>query len=379
MAQRVRVDLSRFLQSGWQSWSGHTPQIFGIPPCNVPPKDSTVFFSPKYVSITHKKPVTGWCSWYTYGESITERRILRQAQWMKRFNDRLQPKHRCLETVLIDDGWCRWGDWLNEHSKKFPHGLHFLSKTIRELGLRPGIWISPFLVDPNATIVQTHPEWIVRQNGRPVDGLRLLPFGHYLPWKKYILDVTQRECLEYIHSVVRHLLTTCRFSLIKLDFLYGIYAHPAFSTQQADLFLRSFLQTFKKRYPHVYTIACGCPLLPALGVVDSMRIGPDSTLDPFLPFKLPDYISSYYRNHIVLPTLENRVWTQKFWNVDLDVFLCKAYNAMTEAEQIRIFQLFTTSQGNMFLGEDLTTLTKREIQECVLPLLEKKLPYNKRK
>jgi hypothetical protein len=65
--------------------------------------------------------------------------------------------------------------------------------------------------------------------------------------------------------------------------------------------------------------------------------------------------------------------------VDLDVVLCKDYDDRTAPEWTTLLRLFATAHGNIFLGDKLTSLTKSEIRECVLPLLEKKLPYNKRK
>ena len=49
--------------------------------------------------------------------------------------------------------------------------LGALAARIEGLGMTPGIWTAPFLVDRHSKIAKSHPEWILRdERGKPVRG-----------------------------------------------------------------------------------------------------------------------------------------------------------------------------------------------------------------
>ena len=347
---------------GWQSWSYNTNSFFKLPQLNFNPRSNSKFVS-KLKLNKLKKPAYGWCSWYAYGWDINEEKILKHANWI--FENKTIP----LEYILIDGGWNLWGDWLEEDYNKFPNGIKNTADKIKSLGLKPGIWIAPFLVHPKSNIATNHPEWLVKKDGKFVEGLRLTPFDKYLPYRKYILDIKNSKVLSYIDHSIKYLVNTCGFELIKLDFLYGIYFNPNITSTEADNFLNNFLDKIKKNYPHVYTIACGCPLLPAIGVVDSMRIGLDTSISPFLKFLSIPLLLRWYLNHRVIPTIVNRLWTQKFWNIDPNVFMCKKNLGLSPTLLIKFRSVIKLGKGNMFLGDDLTKLSNKRIKKIYLSLV----------
>ncbi|MBN1559226.1 alpha-galactosidase, partial [candidate division KSB1 bacterium] len=84
--------------------------------------------------------VNGWCSWFYTYESVTEEEVIRNAEYAARM---LKPFG--FEYVQVDEGYQRWhGDW--EGNEKFPHGMGWLAEHIRELGLKPGLWIAPYII-----------------------------------------------------------------------------------------------------------------------------------------------------------------------------------------------------------------------------------------
>ena len=65
-----------------------------------------------------KKPIKGWCSWYAYGENISEEKILLNAIKINDFFSGSDKKY-----TLVDDGWTKCGDWKTYSSKRFPKGM----------------------------------------------------------------------------------------------------------------------------------------------------------------------------------------------------------------------------------------------------------------
>ncbi|HET7099465.1 MAG TPA: glycoside hydrolase family 36 protein [Patescibacteria group bacterium] len=362
------TDLKNLLNTGWQSWSTKTIEkaLFKLPTFNYSPIDInqtnlSEISIPKFL----KKPVTGWCSWYAYGWDINETKILKQAEWISK-NKQLPLKY-----ILIDGGWCTWGDWLDEDNRRFPNGLKTTVKKIKDLGLSAGIWVAPFLIHPRSNVAKNNPNWLVRKNGKLVDGLKLTPWNLPMKFKRWILDIKNPEVQEYLSKAIEYLVHECGVELLKLDFLYGIYFNPNFEAKEADMHLRRFLLKIKDKYPQVYTIGCGCPLIPAVGAVDSMRIGPDSIVSPFLKFNSIVRIVDRYIFGYTIKTLESRIWTKDFWNVDLDSFVCRKLSGLSENQILKHRSLIKMSGGNTFLGDDLTKLPKKRLNKYIIPLFAK--------
>lgn len=353
---------------GWQSWSVSGKKWLLSINCLYPPSIKFNFPKLNFKKIKLKKPAYGWCSWYAFGRNINETNILRQTNWLsKRKNQKLLP----IEYVLIDDGWCDWGDWLIVNKNKFPNGLKKVSQKIKKTGMKPGVWIAPFLVDPKSTIVTTRPDWLAKNNGMLVEGLNMTKWDRFFPYKKWILDIRNDKVQEYFDRCLKFLIVDCGFELIKLDFLYSIYFIPGISFGEAHSYLRKYLKKIKKEYPNVYTIASGCPFLPAVGVVDSMRVGPDTSISPFVKFMIPNIISNWYLKWKVIPAITKRLWTKKFWNIDPDVYICRK-NFGFSTKLLKSFQrIIKSGEGNIFLGDDLTVLPSKKIKKYLAPLFKR--------
>ena len=115
----------------------------------------------------HLNPVAnGWCSWSYAYEGITETEMQRVAAFAARH---LRPYG--LEYIQVDDGFYRaFGDW--EGNEKFPHGMKWLAERIRELGLKPAIWLAPYVISEGTDVHVNHPDWLLRK-----------PNGHFLQAK----------------------------------------------------------------------------------------------------------------------------------------------------------------------------------------------------
>jgi alpha-galactosidase len=341
----------KLIISGWQSWTPCKIQSLQISrPCD---------FSPQKVKSWNlvpasrlKKPVKGWCSWYAYGFNISEKKIIDNAICLKK----LWPGED--KYVLIDGGWTKDGDWENADTVKFPKGMKYMATQIKKIGLRPGIWISPFLADPNSEIVNKHPEYFIKKDGQFINGFNLFPFQFPFINQKYILDLEKPEVLAYLRECIHKIIVDWGYELLKLDFLYAIYFNPKYKTPDIpDQILTDFLTYIKRTYPNIYTIGCGCPLGPAAGLTDAMRISNDITtpqLDNLWPI---NSIVNSQKLHQLEQNLKYRKDFSKIWNIDPDVFVGRKSSGLSNNQIKKLYSLIENSKGLFFLGDDLTKPT----------------------
>lgn len=95
---------------------------------------------PSRETITQPAPI-GWCSWYAYYAGVSEQDI------QKNVNE-MEGDLEALQWVLLDDGYqAHMGDWLTP-SERFANGVKALIKDIKARGKKPGIWLAPFIAQP---------------------------------------------------------------------------------------------------------------------------------------------------------------------------------------------------------------------------------------
>lgn len=180
-----------------------------------------------------------------------------------------------VQLVEVGDGYqVAAGDW-TECNGAFPHGMKWLADRIHEAGFKAGLWLAPFAVLQTSRLFQDHPDWLLRDGeGRVVSG------GRHPDWNDelYGLDVTHPEVGEWLRGLFRTVVEEWGYDYVKLDLLYcaalpGRHHDQAATRAQA---LRRGLEIIRATVGDRLMMAGGCPLGPAIGVVDGMRVGPDA-------------------------------------------------------------------------------------------------------
>ncbi len=296
----------------------------------------------------------GWCSWPAFGQRVSEQDVLRQVAWLREHREDVP-----LEVVQVDDGWEQAvGDWTA--NERFPHGMAWLAEEIRRAGFTPGLWLAPFIAHPRSRLAQDHPEWILRDgHGRPASaGLSSVGVCHGL-------DLTRADVQEHLRRLVARVAPEWGYAYLKLDFLYGA-ALPG-QRRRADLTraqaLRRGLEIVRQAAgPEAFLLGCGCPLGPAIGLVDAMRVGADVA-----PHWRPRQgaLTPLVRSDPSFPGTANtvrntltRAWThRRLWLNDPDpLILRRSGNRMSEAEVRSMTAVAALSGGSWVLGDDLAGL-----------------------
>ncbi|MGE5645286.1 MAG: alpha-galactosidase [Acidobacteriota bacterium] len=211
-----------------------------------------------------------WSSWTSYYAEVTEKDIIRNADWLA---EHLRPYG--FEYVQLDDGYDRGPDgehyWIEKWNReKFPHGPKWLADYIKSKGLRAGLWLVP---NAYAGAVKEHPEWYVR------DKQGKLILDYHTP----SLDSSNPEVLAFLKKMFTTL-NGWGFEYYKFD---GEHAMPARvpSLDKEKLYSKADpVAAFRKRMevireaigPKTFIEECpaGTPL-DAIGYVNSYFNGHD--------------------------------------------------------------------------------------------------------
>jgi alpha-galactosidase len=207
-----------------------------------------------------RPPPTAWCSWYHYFERVTQADIEENLRAIDELG-------LDVDVVQIDDGYeAGIGDWLRL-SDRFP-SLRAVVDHIRGAGRRAGIWVAPFLVGERSELARQHPDWLL---GGAFAGTG---WGDQ---QLAALDVTHPGAEAYLREVFGTF-RDLGIDYFKIDFIYagameGRRAEPGVSGVEA---YRRGLDIIREAIgPDAYLLGCGAPILPSVGLVDAMRVGPD--------------------------------------------------------------------------------------------------------
>ena len=317
----------------------------------------------------HINSPTGWCSWYQYFDKVSAQDIRSNLQAASALRPNLP-----LDVIQIDDGFeSTVGDWFS-FSPSFPDGVAPLASEIRTAGFTPGLWLAPFIIDPSSQLARQHPEWLLRSRfNRPVNA------GYVWNRLNTALDLTRPEALDYASEVVQTAVHTWGFPYLKLDFLYaaalpGNYYDPTRTRAQA---LRHGLQALRLAAgPQTFLLGCGCPLGPAIGLVDAMRIGADVAPDweptrngvKFFFRSEPDYPSA---RNAVQNVLTRSALHRRWWANDPDCLLLRPDTNLTIDEVQSLAVAASLTDGLIFVSDNLEKLPpdRLRLAQMLLPPL----------
>jgi hypothetical protein len=238
----------------------------------------------------------GYCTWYSkpHGGASDEKAVVELADFVAK-----ELKPFGMSVVQIDD---KWQDGLERngparrflHAKPngpYPHGMQPVAERLRQLGLTAGIWFLPFASDYLDPEFKDRQEWFMRRlDGKPYE----------TQWGNTSLDLTRPEVRDYLADIARTL-HGWGFNYFKMDGLWTgtvsaqIYVNdgyrddhlgdnaPFYDPTQTNIeALRNGLRLLRQAAgPDVFFSGCNVSqnmrtLGGCMGLVDSMRIGPDN-------------------------------------------------------------------------------------------------------
>ena len=327
---------------------------------------------------TGRSAPTGWSSWYYYFSRVTEDDITENVTALRSLRGDLP-----IQVVQIDDGYqTAVGDWLAVN-QQFPHGMKAQADRIRSAGYRPGLWIAPFTVAANSRLAREHPEWLVHdRDGHPVKG------GKNWDTHLYGLDTSHPGARAWLRDTFETIVHAWGFDYLNLDFLASgaLLGERHDATVTRARALRDGLELIRDVVGEgTFLLGCGCPVLSAVGIVDGMRIGPDSA--PYWPPRSKGFSAPPGDEH-ALPSLEGairntitRAWMHPaLWINDPDRLLLRERHSELTMDEVRVFASAIGLTGGMVMLSDRLshlTLERLSIASKLIPgMPERALPTN---
>ncbi len=318
--------------------------------------------------VASQAPV-GWCSWYHFYQRIEPATVERAVAALQTVRDQVP-----VEVVQIDDGYqSAVGDWLIP-APAFTGRMSALATSIQEAGFRPGLWLAPFIVTPKAQVARDHPDWLLRDaRGAPVNAGFL--------WRSFTraLDLTHPGVQDYLRQVVETVVHRWGYTYLKLDFLYAgaLPGRRHDPTRTRPQVLRHGLRLIRESAGETaFLLGCGCPLGPAVGLVDAMRIGPD--IAPHWHPRLYG-LSRPWRGKVSYPAAANAVrntltraaYHRRLWWNDPDCVLVRVRDTrLTDREVQGWLSVVGLCGGLLVWSDDLEAVPpeRRQWLAALLPI-----------
>ncbi|MBI5824354.1 MAG: alpha-galactosidase [Chloroflexi bacterium] len=248
-----------------------------------------------------------WCSWYSLYTTINET-ILHQTF------DLLGDLP--FDVLQVDDGWQQdIGDW--QANEKFPSGMAALAEKIKSTGRRAGLWLAPLLVSSSSQLFREHSDWLLRDEKGGFVSTGYNYWGHDL----YALDATHPDAISWLVALLKQV-RRWGFDYYKLDFLYaGAMKGRRYKDMPRETAYREALGVMREAMgAGAFFLTCGTPILPALGMCDAIRIGPD------VSHEWENHRNEYLLQNFSTPgtknairTVVNRLWLKSLIHIDPDV------------------------------------------------------------
>jgi alpha-galactosidase len=167
-----------------------------------------------------------------------------------------------IELFVLDDGWFgernddkgSLGDWF-DNKEKLPNGIKGLSEKIEKLGMKFGLWFEPEMVCKDTKVFNEHPDWIIATPNRTPSHGR----------NQYILDFSREEVVDYVFSLMDHILSNSKISYIKWDMNRNMterYSLGVEIDQQGEVGHRYIVGVYKlydrliEKYPTILFESC---------------------------------------------------------------------------------------------------------------------------
>jgi len=213
--------------------------------------------------------------------------------------------------------------------------MNALAEKIKSTGRRAGLWLAPLIATKSSRLFHKHTDWFLRDpRGRLVSA----GFGWGEPL--YALDTTHPGVTLWLVALMKQV-RAWGFDYLKLDFLYaGALKGKRFQDMPREAAYRECLRIMREALgADAFLLTCGTPILPAIGLCDAIRIGPD------VSYKWENYRDANLLYNPTIPgtrnairTSVNRLWLQTLLHIDPDVVYFESKENSLTKEQKSLLQ-----------------------------------------
>lgn len=320
----------------------------------------------KNMNVEDVKPrIKGMCnSYYWNGNKIDETIINNELDSIERLPGKLD-----LDYFQLDAGYTDYfGDW-TDYKKRFPNGFEPIVKRINSLGYKPGIWISPFAINPATKLHDHHPSWLLRGDHKThFEGRFTSPVDTLMDVLDLeVLDPTKQEVKDYLADVFGHF-RELGFKLFKIDFMYPLCLSKKYSkpvTRARALY--EGIKHIKDVLGDECTILTGITQIsPIVGLADFVRTGID-TLNPFV-CGLPGVnrmVNEFMLERNIKETEARLFLNGKVWRGDPDVLVFRKDTGLSPGIIKRHKDLTLKNDLSLWIGDSIAKMDAQTQKDLV--------------
>ncbi|NVM02751.1 MAG: alpha-galactosidase [Candidatus Helarchaeota archaeon] len=324
-------------------------------------------------TIQWDKVPTGYCTWYIYFHKINEEECIKNLNFLAERRDPIP-----ITYFQLDDGYQKTiGDW--EANEKFPDGMKKFVDKIEKKGFKAGLWLAPFFVGKKSMLYKKHPNWILRNNkGKPVVVTKNPAWGYRNTI--YALDCSHPEVHEWLRELFTKITKEWGFKCIKIDFIFGACATTNYYNKKmtrAQVY-RKGLEIIREAIgPDVLLLGCGAPIGPSIGLVNAMRVSPDThtSWDPWYAKLLRKRIRLHGVPCVVNAMRNNMrafFMHKKFWINDPDCLMVRLENTNLSEEEVKSeITCIGLLNGYYFLSDNFSYVDDKQVS-----LVKKFFPFD---
>ena len=297
-----------------------------------------------------------WCSWYSLYTAIDEKILYQSFDLLGDLP---------FEVLQVDDGWQQdIGDW--EVNAKFPSGMNALAEKIKSTGRRAGLWLAPLIAAKSSRLFRTHQDWFLRDEKG-----RLVSAGFNWGQELFALDSTHPDVISWLVALMK-LVRRWGFDYFKLDFLYaGALKGKRHNDMPREAAYRECLRYMREAMGEgAFFLTCGTPIIPALGMCDAIRIGPD------VSHEWENYRNETLLKNFTTPgtknairTVVHRLWLKPLVHIDPDVEYFESKENSLEDEhklQLQDLALICDFKATSDLPQWMTPDEREQVRKFLL-------------
>lgn len=299
------------------------------------------------------KPIIGWSSHLKTNNGINESSLKSSLEEYTSIEKKIDFFH-------INEGYQKFiGDWLEPNKEKFPNGIESISKKIKEKGLKPSIWIAPFICEKDSLIFKNHKEWLIKDEYNE-------PISYGNKWSGfYALDIYNKDFINYLKKVFNTYLIDWNFDMIKVDYLYVACAKARDNKTRGQI-MYDAIKLIRDLTKDKVLLASRVPLGSAFGLVDYCRVGPDISLDwndKFLK-RFTNMERKSTKNNIISTIARRQLDGNVFLN-DPHVFLLRNKNTKLSKKEKNILYEVNRIFGSILYTSDNISEYKRNKKDLI--------------
>ena len=245
--------------------------------------------------------------------------------------------------------------------------MQALADKIRSTGRTAGLWLAPLLASNSSRLFHEHKDWLLRDE----KGNFISAGYNYWGRDLFALDVTHPDAIAWLVALMKRV-RSWGFDYYKLDFLYaGAMKGKQHKEMPREAAYREVLQILREAMGEgAFFLTCGTPILPALGMCDAIRIGPDVSHEwenYLYECLLQNYATPGTKNAI--RTVVHRLWLKPLVHIDPDVeyFVAKE-NTLGEDHkaQLRDLALLCDFKATSDLPQWMTPMERALVRDFLL-------------